>query len=38
MVATIGKGRLAARLAAQSVALEPPQYIRDAIEFLNGHE
>lgn len=34
MVADIGKGRLAARLVAREVRLEPPTYIRSALERL----
>ena len=31
MIADVGKGRLAARLAAKAVGLKPPAYIKDAL-------
>jgi putative ATP-dependent endonuclease of the OLD family len=34
MVADIGKGRLASRLAEKSIDLEPPAYIKSALEFI----
>ncbi len=34
IIADIGKGRLAARLASQGLSLQPPPYIRDALNRL----
>ena len=34
MVADIGKGRLAGRIALKSVGLSPPDYIKSALEYL----
>jgi putative ATP-dependent endonuclease of OLD family len=37
MIADVGKGRLAARLARRAVGLEPPPYVRDALTHLVAH-
>ncbi|MDD2564088.1 MAG: AAA family ATPase [Salinivirgaceae bacterium] len=37
MVADVGKGRLASRLAAKSSNLDPPDYIKKAIEYIISH-
>lgn len=37
MVASIGKGRLAGRLAAQEIRLEAPEYIRTAISYVHSN-
>lgn len=37
LINKIGKGRFAQRLASKIEGLEPPQYIRNAIEYLAGH-
>ena len=34
MVADVGKGRLAGRLAAKAVGLAPPAYVADAIRYV----
>jgi putative ATP-dependent endonuclease of OLD family len=38
MVADIGKGRLAGRLAKKAIGLEPPTYIAEAIKQLVPHD
>ena len=37
LIETIGKGRFAQRLAARIHDMEPPAYIRDAINFVANH-
>jgi putative ATP-dependent endonuclease of OLD family len=37
IIADIGKGRLAGRLALAAKGLEPPAYIRNALEYITRH-
>lgn len=37
MIADVGKGRLAARLAEKAVGLKPPDYIRKALKWVVDH-
>jgi putative ATP-dependent endonuclease of OLD family len=37
IIADIGKGRLAGRLAVQAVGLQPPIYIQNALEYVVEH-